>query len=112
MHDICSLATRHCIPCQSSMPALNQSEIKQLLAALPSDWVVNQQGHLYKRYPFQDFMTAFNWARQIAVLAEEASHHPDLTIAWGSCAVEIWTHRINGLSENDFILAAKIEQLK
>ena len=111
MSDICSLADKHCTPCQGSVPMLSQQENEKLLAALQNNWMINQKGHLYKRYLFKDFMEAFNWAHGVALLAEEEGHHPDLTIAWGSCTIEIWTHKINGLTESDFVLAAKIEAL-
>lgn len=111
MSNICSLADKHCVPCQGSIPTLSQQEIEKLLAALQNNWMINQQGHLYKSYLFKDFMEAFNWAHGVALLAEKEGHHPDLTIAWGSCTVEIWTHKINGLTESDFVLAAKIEAL-
>ncbi len=111
MSDICSLADKSCVPCQGSVPSLSQQEIEQLLTILKGDWIINRDGHLYKRYLFKDFMEAFDWAHGVALLAEEEKHHPDLRIAWGSCVVEIWTHKINGLSKSDFILAAKIETL-
>lgn len=112
MSDTCSLSDKHCIPCQGGVPPLNQQEISQLLVQLTGNWQINEVGHLTKSYSFHNFIDAMHFANQIAQIAEEEAHHPDLTIAWGKCAVEIWTHKINGLTESDFILAAKIEAIK
>jgi len=110
-HMTSSLTNQHCIPCQGGMPALSSEESDRLLAQLQNDWQLNGQGHLCKRYAFKNFMSAMDFANKIATLAEQEGHHPDLTIVWGACAVEIWTHKIQGLTESDFILAAKIEAL-
>ncbi len=107
-----SLANKKCIPCQGDVPPLPSQEVERLLAQLHSGWQVDEAGHLYKTYTFQDFMSALKFANEIALIAEQEAHHPDLTISWGACKVEIWTHKINGLTESDFILAAKIEAIK
>jgi 4a-hydroxytetrahydrobiopterin dehydratase len=107
----CSLKDKHCIPCQGGVPPLSSEMAKKLLQSLSADWQINKSHHLYANYKFADFMQALDFANKIAVIAEAEGHHPDLTISWGSCAIEIWTHKINGLSESDFILAAKIADL-
>ncbi|OJX13140.1 MAG: pterin-4-alpha-carbinolamine dehydratase [Caedibacter sp. 37-49] len=73
---------------------------------------MNKAGHLYKEFRFDNFIDAMTFANQIADMAEKEAHHPNLTITWGLCIVEIWTHDVGGLTENDFILAAKIGILK
>lgn len=111
MKPTCDLTTKHCIPCQGGTPPLTSQEVQNFLEQLQNHWQLNTHGHLYKQYPFKDFISAMAFANHIAHIAEQEGHHPNLTIAWGSCAVEIWTHKINGLTESDFILAAKIESL-
>lgn len=106
------LDTKTCTPCHSSTPPLLLSEAQKRLTGLGNGWLINEAGHLYKAYNFKDFMGAMAFANKIADLAEKENHHPNLTIAWGSCAVEIWTHKVGGLTENDFILAGKIDELR
>lgn len=90
---------------------MSPQECQKLLKQLPSGWSINSSGHLYKEFIFNDFMGPMNLANKVASIAEKEGHHPDLTISWGKFGVEIWTHKINGLTESDFILAAKIEVL-
>lgn len=111
MKKACSLADKHCVPCQGGVPPLSKKEAKELLKQLQADWKINYSGHLYKRYKFKDFMAAMDAANKIASIAEKEYHHPNLTISWGRLLVEIWTHKINGLTESDFILAAKVEAI-
>lgn len=110
-NEVCSLENKSCIPCQGGVPPLSSKESEKFLKELKGKWNLNAQGHLTREYAFDDFMGALNFANKIAVVAEKEGHHPDLTIAWGKCGVEIWTHKINGLTESDFILAAKIDAL-
>ncbi|MGL4997906.1 MAG: 4a-hydroxytetrahydrobiopterin dehydratase [Cetobacterium sp.] len=112
MKNISLLSDKHCIPCQGGIPPLGQEEINKLLDQLKNGWEINKSGHLYKRFEFNDFMGGMEFANKIALIAEQEAHHPDLTVSWGRCAIEIWTHKINGLNESDFILAAKIETIK
>lgn len=105
------LVNKTCIPCQGGMPALTSTEIENLIKELEKGWTLNKIGHLYRVYPFNDFQKAMDFANKIAEIAEKEGHHPDLKIAWGKCEVETWTHKINGLTESDFILAAKIERV-
>lgn len=104
-----SLSRKSCIPCQGGIPPLTSEDTRKLLSELGQGWEVNPDGHLTKSYTHKDFMSAMTQANRIADIAEAENHHPDLAIKWGSCTVEIWTHKINGLTESDFILAAKIE---
>jgi len=103
------LSKKHCTPCQGKAPPLSKQIISELLLKLGNDWSINDASHLYKVYLFNDFADAMNFANAVSIIAEKEAHHPNLTISWGKCAVEIWTHKIEDLTENDFILAYKIE---
>ena len=105
------LTQKICKPCQGAISPLTTNETEKLLHELSNGWNLNNKGHLYKEYKFSNFMKAIDFVNSIAKIAEENAHHPDLKIGWGSCNIEIWTHKINGLTESDFILAAKIEGL-
>lgn len=107
-----TLSQKHCIPCQGTVPPLSSAEIEHFLSALHDPWTLNNLGHLYQKYKFSDFKKAMAFANEIARIAEVENHHPDLKISWGACAIEIWTHKIQGLTESDFILAAKIEKIQ
>lgn len=106
------LLNKNCQPCQGGVPPLPSEDVKRLLKELIQKWSLNTAGHLYKEYKFNDFMGPMNLANKIAKLSEREAHHPDIKISWGMCAIEIWTHKINGLTESDFILAAKIDSLE
>src|SRR5688572_17592148 len=99
------LINKTCTPCKGGVPPLTSAETKRLLHELKSDWVINDDRHLYKEYKYSNFINAMNFAYEVAKIAEQEAHHPDLRISWGLCAIEIWTHKINGLTESDFILA-------
>ena len=109
MTKTCELSKKKCIPCHGGIPPLEQKEIDKFLSELPSKWLINEFGHLYKVYTFLNFVDAMSFANNITDIAEQEDHHPDLAISYGQCTVEIWTHKINGLTESDFILAAKID---
>lgn len=104
-----NLIDKHCISCQGGLPALDEKQRETLLTELETGWLCGAGGHLYKQYNFKNFKDAMKFANKIADIAEQEKHHPNLVIGWGLCGVEIWTHAINGLTENDFILAAKID---
>jgi len=105
------LVNKSCVPCQGSVPPLTIEVASKLLAYLAKRWTLNKAGHLYKEFLFNDFKEAMIFANNVAELAEKEAHHPNLKISWGLCAIEIWTHKISGLTESDFILAAKIEAI-
>ena len=106
------LAEQHCVPCRGGVPPLADDVAARLLAQLRGAWRINAAGHLAARYDFPDFLGAMGFANAIAEIAEAEQHHPDLTVRWGACEVEIWTHKIDGLTESDFVLAAKIERAR
>jgi 4a-hydroxytetrahydrobiopterin dehydratase len=105
------LAKKTCIPCEGGVPPLSEQQIQELLAQLGSGWQIDERRHLAKTYEFPDFLQALAAVNRIGRLAEEQGHHPDLHLAWGRVRVEIWTHKIDGLTESDFILAAKTDEL-
>lgn len=104
------LAEREFAPYKAGAVPLKGADLEKLSAQLEG-WEVVNEHHLVKNYKFPDFATALAHVNRIGELAERAGHHPDLQLAWGRVGVEIWTHSVGGLTENDFILAAKIEML-
>jgi 4a-hydroxytetrahydrobiopterin dehydratase len=101
------LAEKHCVPCRGGVPPLSREEIDKLLPQIPG-WEVADGHHLVRRFTFPDFVSALAFVNRAGAIAEEQGHHPDLYLSWGKVEVRIWTHKINGLTESDFILAAKI----
>ena len=106
------LIDKSCVPCQGGIPPLSLDQATQLLSKLGRNWSLNEHGYLSKTYSFPSFITAMEFANKVSTLAEQEGHHPELIIGWGYCNIILWTHKINGLTESDFILAAKIEALK
>jgi 4a-hydroxytetrahydrobiopterin dehydratase len=104
------LADRACIPCKGGIPPLTAEEIRPLLAQLDG-WEVVDNHHLAKAYSFRDFAEALAFVNRVGEMAEQVGHHPDLHLAWGRVGVEIWTHKIKGLSESDFVFSAKCDRL-
>jgi 4a-hydroxytetrahydrobiopterin dehydratase len=107
------LAEKNCVPCRGGVPPLKGNglrEIHQQLAR-PADWKVIEEHHLVRAYKFPDFKSALAFVNRIGALAEEQGHHPDMLLGWGKVEVTLWTHAVDGLTESDFILAAKIDQL-
>lgn len=105
-----SLADQQCVPCRGGVPPLPKDRIDALLAELGQGWVLNDEGHLEKAFSFGNFADALAFANRVGEIAEAEAHHPDLYVRWGQCRVEIWTHKISGLTESDFYLAAKVER--
>lgn len=110
--NISDLANKECIPCRDGTPPLRDQEITNFLEQLHCDWKINQSRHLEKEFLFQNFKKALDFTVAVGNLAEKLHHHPNIYLSWGKVKITIWTHKINGLSENDFILAAKIETLR
>jgi 4a-hydroxytetrahydrobiopterin dehydratase len=103
------LADRQCVPCKGGVPPLTGTQIAPLLAQIDG-WKVVDDHHLEKRYTFKNFVQALDLVNRIGAIAEEQSHHPDIFLAWGKVDVKIWTHKINGLTESDFVFAAKCDR--
>ena len=103
------LASKQCVPCRGGVPPLTGEEIKPLLGQL-QEWEVIDEHHLRKVYRFSNFREALAFVNKVGELAEDQGHHPDICFGWGQAEITIWTHKINGLTESDFILAAKIDE--
>ena len=104
------LASKTCVPCRGGVPPLKGDALKALEQQLPS-WQVIEEHHLSKTFTFPDFRKALDFVNRVGEVAEEQGHHPDIYLAWGKAGITIWTHKIDGLTESDFILAAKIDRL-
>ncbi len=105
------LASRDCVPCKGGVAPLSDAEVAPFLAQLDEGWGVVDGHHLSRTYRFKNFSEALDYTNAVGELAEEQGHHPDLHLAWGSVGVEIWTHKIDGLHEADFVFAAKCDRL-
>ncbi len=106
------LAKKTCIPCQGGVPPLSLSVILKLKAELHPDWqLIQQDTRLCRELQFGDFAVPMQLGQKIGAMAEEQWHHPELLIGWGILRVEVWTHKINGLVESDFIFAAKVDEI-
>lgn len=106
-----SLADKECVPCRGGVPPLEPAKVQELLGQLEQGWSLNGDGHIERLYEFKDFAEALDFVNKVGAIAEQEGHHPDLYLAWGRCKVEIWTHKIRGLTESDFYLAAKADRV-
>ena len=104
------LANKHCVPCRGGVPPLAGAALDDLKAQLVG-WEVVREHHLEKTFTFPDFQKALVFVNRAGAIAEQEGHHPDFHLSWGKVGVELWTHKIDGLTESDFILAAKIDQI-
>ena len=105
------LAKKECVPCQGGVSPLQGNDLKSLLEKLEDSWQVVDERHLEKEYKFENFRQALDFTNKVGELAENQGHHPDIYLAWGKVKLTIWTHKAGGLTESDFILAAKADQL-
>ena len=104
------LADKKCVPCTGGVPPLKGGALKQLIDELGGGWKVIDEHHLEKEYAFPNFRKALDFTNKVGELAEAQGHHPDIYLGWGKVKITLWTHKINGLTESDFILAAKADQ--
>ena len=104
------LAQETCIPCRGGVPPLKGEELDALQEKLGNDWQIINEHHLEKEYIFADFRQALDFTVKVGEVAENQGHHPDIYLAWGKVKLTIWTHKIDGLTESDFIFAAKADQ--
>ena len=104
------LASKTCVPCRGGVPPLKGNDILKLHKQVPK-WEVIQEHNLSRTYHFHNFRPALDFVIKVGDLAEEQGHHPDIYLAWGKVQITIWTHKIDGLTESDFILAAKCDAL-
>jgi len=105
-----SLASKTCVPCRGGVPPLKGPELDALQQQVPQ-WKVINQHHIARLFTFPDFKQALGFVNRVGELAEAQGHHPDILLTWGKAEITLWTHKINGLTESDFIMAAKIDGL-
>lgn len=106
-----NLLSKKCIPCEGGTPPLTSQKIQNLQGQLSSPWRVLENKKILRKYTFKDFTAAMRFVNKVAELAEHEGHHPDIAIHYNRVTLELWTHAIGGLSENDFIVAEKINAL-
>jgi len=107
------LKNKKCVPCESEIPAMSKDEIKEMQKEVP-EWkvvAVDSVHHLKRTFKFDDFAEALEFTNQVGEAAEEEGHHPVIELTWGRATVEWWTHNIEGLHQNDFIMAAKSSEI-
>ncbi len=105
------LAKRKCVPCEGGIPPLTKEEAEKLIPELKDWMLVDEANLLAKSFRFKDFVETMKFVNKVADIAETEGHHPDMTVTYGAVTIELMTHAIGGLSENDFIVAAKIDEL-
>ncbi len=103
------LAEQSCVPCKGGVPPLGPAACARLLERLGGDWTVVDSHHLSKTYRFANFADALAFVNRVGERAGEQNHHPDVFLAWGKVRLDIWTHKIDGLTESDFVFAAKAD---
>ena len=108
---VSELAEKDCIPCKGGVPPLKGEALADLQKQLGNGWEVINEHHLEKQFTFKNFREALAFTNKVGELAEQQGHHPDIGLSWCRVKVTIWTHKIDGLSESDFVLAAKIDRL-
>jgi 4a-hydroxytetrahydrobiopterin dehydratase len=108
-----SLEAKTCVPCRGGVPPLKGKELAEIHQQLPdsADWKVVNEHHLTRAFTFPNFKQALDFVNRVGALAEEQGHHPDIVLKWGKAEITLWTHKIDGLTESDFIMAAKIDRL-
>lgn len=104
------LSDKHCIPCKGGTPSLKGEELKELYRQLGNGWQIIRDHHLEKEYTFKNFRDALAYVNRVGEIAEKEGHHPDIVLTWGKVKVTLWTHKIDGLTLSDFILAAKCDK--
>jgi len=105
-----SLASKTCVPCRGGVPPLKGKELEALQQQVPQ-WKVINEHHITRAFTFPDFKQALDFVNRVGAVAEAQGHHPDILLSWGKAEITLWTHKIDGLTESDFIMAAKIDAL-
>jgi 4a-hydroxytetrahydrobiopterin dehydratase len=106
----CSLANKKCVPCAGGAPPLAGEDLARLQKELGGEWEVVNGHHLEKTYKFKNFREALAFVNRVGAVAEEEGHHPDIYLAWGKVKLTVWTHKIDGLTESDFVFSAKADR--
>ena len=107
-----ALAEKECVPCKGGVPPLKGEELARLARELSAGWQVQNEHHLEREYKFKNFREALDFTNKVGELAEAQGHHPDFYLAWGKVKLTLWTHKIDGLTESDFVFAAKVDRLE
>ena len=105
------LSKKQCIPCKGGVPPLKGENLENIHKQLNGNWMIVDEHHLEKEYIFSNFRQALAFTNQIGEFAEAEGHHPDIYLSWGKVKLMVWTHKIDGLTESDFIFAAKVDEL-
>lgn len=105
-----ALADKNCVPCRGGVPPLKGEELNKIHGSIP-EWQVINEHHLHREFRFPDFKQALDFVNRVGAVAEQEGHHPDILLSWGKAGITLWTHKIDGLTESDFIMAAKIDRL-
>jgi 4a-hydroxytetrahydrobiopterin dehydratase len=105
------LSQKKCVPCQGGIPPLKGKELSSLLKQLETGWKIVKEHHLEREFKFKDFKTALKFVNEVGKIAEKLGHHPNISFTWGKAKIMIYTHKIDGLRANDFILAANIDKI-
>jgi len=105
------LASKTCVPCKGGTPPLKGEELDELRRQVP-EWEVVEEHHLRRRFRFKNFRESLRFVNEVGEVAEEQGHHPDIGFGWGYAEITVWTHKIDGLTESDFIFAAKVDTLQ
>lgn len=111
MNSHCNLSKKHCVPCKGGVPPLKGKQLAELQHELGKEWTVVDEHHLEKSYTFKNFVEALAFTNKVGAIAEEEGHHPDILLSYGKVKIQLWTHKIDGLTESDFILAAKCDEI-
>ncbi len=104
------LASKTCVPCKGGVPPLKGSELERMMKLVP-EWKAVNEHHVVRAFKFPDFKQALEFVNRVGELAEQQGHHPDILLKWGLAEITMWTHKIDGLTESDLIMAAKIDRL-
>ena len=107
----CELSNRRCVPCRGGIPPLKGDDLRRIAGQLGGGWQVVDEHHLEKEYRFANFREALDFTNRLGEISETEGHHPDILLSWGRAFVTIYTHKVDGLTESDFVLAAKYDQL-
>jgi 4a-hydroxytetrahydrobiopterin dehydratase len=105
------LAQKQCVACKGDVPPVAGDELTRLARQIDAGWRVVNQHHLEREFKFPNFLQALQFTNRVGELAEAQNHHPDIYLAWGKVKLTLWTHKIDGLTESDFVFAAKVDQL-
>lgn len=106
------LTQKTCVPCKGGIPPLTRQEAEKMLREAPGWELKDGAAKIESQFKFKDFISTLEFVNKVGALAESEGHHPDITFGWGYCNIVFFTHKINGLHENDFIMAAKVNNLR